>query len=395
MLVDTGNDEAPIFSNLPPVAGAIYWSRCLRARVLDTLPKLIYYNGMVRQVPEIFYDVERLQKEIIAQLDAYERKRYSEWAHDEVDKAREKLKMRLLRRHDKTGLLKVNFDPALVRLLREVRFLLVCGLDVPQEALEMFSRHDTYRRWVAQLDRIVELYNSVLTELLPVEEPLLEERILKMDQALSPGLTEMRWRNEELIPDFIQQAMKVVSDVAGVVDIMKGNLRKISTILSSWCGESLLERKRGAKPMSMDEFDIGHKARVGVRLMNMADGGKEIHRYVKDSSESLKISKAAPTWKAYVDFVNNIVIEGLVSAIAVSLQYLCEILDPLIISRHEMLPLFDVKIELEAGEINFDPAFLDDFTSRITLRTTIEGWLKDFFAIATVLPRLDSNMGIS
>lgn len=45
--------------------------------------------------------------------------------------------------------------------------------------------------------------------------------------------------------------------------------------------------------------------------------------------------------EAYVDFVNNVVIEGFVSAIAVSLQYLCEILDPLIIARHEMLPLFD------------------------------------------------------
>ena len=42
-----------------------------------------------------------------------------------------------------------------------------------------------------------------------------------------------------------------------------------------------------------------------------------------------------------MDFVNNVVIEGFVSAIAVSLQYLCEILDPLIIARHEMLPLFD------------------------------------------------------
>ena len=47
--------------------------------------------------------------------------------------------------------------------------------------------------------------------------------------------------------------------------------------------------------------------------------------------------------KAYVDFVNNVVIKGFVSTIAVSLQYLCEILDPLIIARHEMLPLFEAQ----------------------------------------------------
>ena len=49
--------------------------------------------------------------------------------------------------------------------------------------------------------------------------------------------------------------------------------------------------------------------------------------------------------KAYVDFVNNVVIEGFVSTIAVSLQYLCEILDPLIIARHEMLPLFEAQLK--------------------------------------------------
>lgn len=36
---------------------------------------------------------------------------------------------------------------------------------------------------MAQLDHIVGMYNAVLTELLPVEEPLLEDRIAKMDQA--------------------------------------------------------------------------------------------------------------------------------------------------------------------------------------------------------------------
>ena len=91
--------------------------------------------------------------------------------------------------------------------------------------------------------------------------------------------------------------------------------------------------------MAMDEFDLKHKERVGMRMMNMVEGGKEIHKYVKDSSEALKVSKIATTWKAYVDFVNNIVIEGFVSSIAVSLQALCEILDPLIIAKNEMQPL--------------------------------------------------------
>ena len=58
----------------------------------------------------------------------------------------------------------------------------------------------------------------------------------------------------------------------------------------------------------------------------------EIHKLVKDSSEALKVSKVAITWKSYVDSLNNLIIEGFVSAVAVSLHHLCEVLDPLIIT---------------------------------------------------------------
>ena len=37
--------------------------------------------------------------------------------------------------------------------------------------------------------------------------------------------------------------------------------------------------------------------------MTQSEGGKEIHKFVKDSSEALKVSKVASNWKAYVDFV--------------------------------------------------------------------------------------------
>merc|ERR1719197_1737690 len=106
--------------------------------------------------------------------------------------------------------------------------------------------------------------------------------------------------------------------------------------------------------MSPEDFEQGHKAIVGVRLMSMTEDGKEIHKLVKDSSEALKVSKVSQNWKAYVDFVNNFIIEGFVSTIAVSLQYLCEILDPLIIARHKTQPPNDVKIEMQSSQIIFE-----------------------------------------
>jgi dynein heavy chain len=390
--VDSGLDDAPIYANLPPVAGAIYWTRSLRRRIQEPMQKIVVYNHALKSIPEEFREVDKTYENLIKLLEGYEQHRYTEWEHD-VEFAKEKLRLRLLRRQEKTGLLRVNFDPALTRLLREVRFFLVFDIEVPQAAMEMFTRFDTYRKWVGQLEQIVQMYNSVLTELLPVEEPLLEERITKMDQVLSPGLTDLKWKSEDKIPEFIETTMRIVSDVSGVVDVIKANLKSISRILSEWCREPIIERKKGAKPMVMEDFDTKHKERVGGRMMNMADGGKEIHKFIKDSSEALKVSKVASTWKSYVDFVNNIVIEGFVSSIAVSLQYLCEILDPLIIAKHEMLPFFDVKIELIGTEIVFDPPFSTTTPGVTSMRMTIDGWLKDFFATVTCMPRLDMNCG--
>ena len=55
-----------------------------------------------------------------------------------------------------------------------------------------------------------------------------------------------------------------------------------------------------------------------------------------------------------------------------------------------MQPLFDIKIELdgETGEIVFDPPFQAPAADVPSLRGTINGWLKDFFAMAAVtMPR--------
>ncbi|CAD7941439.1 unnamed protein product [Amoebophrya sp. A120] len=392
--IDLVSDIAPLFLNFPPVAGAIYWVRALKQRIDMPMSKLLVFNKLVREKPEEYREVEKLYNQLSELFDDYETKKYKEWKATQVEPTKEKLKMRLLRRMEKTGLLKVNFDPALVRLLRETRYFLLFGLEVPDTALNIFSRADVYRTWCGQFDIVVGKYNAVLTELLPVEEPLLEDKIVRMDSALSPGLTDLRWKSEEKIPALIKSVTDVVGEVSDIVDAIKGNLKKISAIIEQWCQSPLLERK--AKPMAVDEFDLAHKANVGTRLHMMGEAGKEIHKFLKDSNEALKVAKSSNIWKNYVDFVNNIMIEGFVSVIAVSLQYLCEILDPLIISRHDVQPLFDIKIELDpsSGEIVFDPPFAPKEKDGVALRGTINGWLKDFFAMAAVtMPRLDTGTG--
>jgi dynein heavy chain, axonemal len=50
---------------------------------------------------------------------------------------------------------------------------LLLDIEVPKTAQTLYQRVDVYRQQTGQLELIVEMYNDMLANLLPVEKPLL------------------------------------------------------------------------------------------------------------------------------------------------------------------------------------------------------------------------------
>ena len=73
--------------------------------------------------------------------------------------------------------LKVNFDPVLVSLLREVNYLKLQGILVPEKATQLYQKINVYRFQTGDLELKVNIYLEILTTLLSVEKPLLVDRI--------------------------------------------------------------------------------------------------------------------------------------------------------------------------------------------------------------------------
>lgn len=71
----------------------------------------------------------------------------------------------------------MNFDPVLIRLLREVKYLQLLDIQVPDAAAELYKHVNVYRSQKGNLDIIVDIYNEILRTLLSVEKPLLSDRI--------------------------------------------------------------------------------------------------------------------------------------------------------------------------------------------------------------------------
>ncbi len=50
---------------------------------------------------------------------------------------------------------------------------------------------------------------------------------------------------------------------------------------------------------------------VKERYAEIKEGGKAIHAVVKETNKVLRVSNTSPDWKAYVDFINSVVVDGL------------------------------------------------------------------------------------
>ncbi|CAG9311235.1 unnamed protein product [Blepharisma stoltei] len=387
-LVDRLDEKAPISKNMPPVTGAINWTRGLMERIKEPMEKLSNLNQTVLEREE-YKDVQKLYKSLMKSLSEYQNIKIQEWEAIVEKSCKDKLKQPLLAR-DENSMLKVNFDPALVKLLREVKYFLLISMPVPQSAQEIFSRKEIYRTQTGNLDMIVAMYNEIKQTLLPVEEPLLEDRIIKMDQTLEPGFNDLKWRSPN-INDFIHASMIVVKDVNTTVKTMQQNLAQIKKIMGKWGEKPLIERK--SKPMSPDDFDQAHKASVASRLLDITAGGRDINKLMKETGECVKNARKSIHWLVYQDYCNGIVIEGLSAVINRSLVQLAEYIDPVMIKKLDLIPMFDIKIELVDAKVVFTPEIESKNGKAMGLRDYVHSWVSDFLKITTLISRVDLNPG--
>jgi dynein heavy chain, axonemal len=110
-------------------------------------------------------------------LREFEDQKIKQWEAGVEESTEEKLNQYLLIREETPiapeGFLRVNFDPVLVRLLREVKYLQLLDHKVPEKAAILYKKVNIYRSQTGNLDIIVNMYNEILSTLLPVEKPLL------------------------------------------------------------------------------------------------------------------------------------------------------------------------------------------------------------------------------
>ena len=380
------NPPKETMANLPPIAGALTWCRGLMARVNIPMSKM---EGLDRNILDLeeAKEVFKIQKAITTSLLDFETEKVDQWACEVNSTSSSKLDLPLLRRLEETREIVTNFDPALVRLLREVKYFLLLGLSVPDSALDIFQSADTFRGWTGNLDLIVNMNNSVLRNMLPVESPLVDPYLKKFDLVVQPGIESLNWRSDG-VNGFIAESMDQVKIVHDILKTMKDNLAAVQDIVEKW-DKPMITRK--IKPMEKDEFERSFKALKTTNHSGIKEDGKQIHSLLKETNKVLRVSNASADWRCYVEFANSVVIEGLSKAVMTSLDYLLDQIDPESIQRDGLLPLLEIQLNLvDSSGIVFQPP-LGHTVDKKGMSDMIDGIVGSFFQIATLFKRLDTE----
>ncbi|OAJ37788.1 hypothetical protein BDEG_21780 [Batrachochytrium dendrobatidis JEL423] len=369
-------NRPPIHYNMAPVTGTVSWIHELKDRITKAMDKLKTLNHSVMNTEEASI-VKNKYSELLTALDAFELNVFNVWKETIIDESEANLNKPVLIREG--SLLKVNFDPKVVALLREVRYFGALAVQPPPAAIEIYSKADTFRKYIFSLESIVDMYNGIRSGVLDVERPLIETKIQEIDAQIEQGVSSLNWKSTN-IDVYISEISATVGNLSSILQAMKNNMNQISKILKQWSASPLIERKDGKKLLNLEEKD----AKFGIIIDTFKKDGQIIIGLVEDTRALVEAESTAEKWVNYLEFVDNIVQKGFWATIKASMEYILQNTEK--DRASEIGPLLEAKLELENEMLVFTPSMDED--SDEGLLSIMECVIDDIFDVSSLMPRV-------
>lgn len=151
---------------------------------------------------------------------------------------------------------------------------------IPESAAGIYAKHETLRKFTANLDLTVAWYNKVRETVLEVEFPLVESQLAGIDQQLQKAEKDLSWEGDG-VWEYIQETRDQVRDLEKRVQKTKDNVDQIKKIMEDWSKTPLYERKE-LKDIALLALD-DREERLNKRYGEITSTGEKIHSLVKVS----------------------------------------------------------------------------------------------------------------
>ena len=133
--------------------------------------------------------------------------------------------------------------------------------------------------------------------------------------SLPPSLSSGVW-------EYIESIRDVVRDLEKRVTQAKTNVETMTQIMSKWSEQPLYQRKEDKKDclLNLDDKENTKQSRYGA----IKQGVEKILELVKENMECFKAQEDTESWRNYIDYIDDIILDGLFNCIHCSLKYLSE-----------------------------------------------------------------------
>jgi dynein heavy chain len=106
---------------------------------------------------------------------------------------------------------------------------------------------------------------------------------------------------------------------------------------------------------------------------------------LQENQELFKATADTDTWKAYVDYVDEMVVEGFFYNLHCSVNFLLEN------TEAKSMPLFEAQLELQVPEMVFLPSL--DYGVADGFYDLVDGLVGDIYKQSSLIPRLAKHSG--
>ncbi|XP_074176492.1 dynein axonemal heavy chain 9-like [Rhinolophus sinicus] len=309
-----------VHKNMPCVAGGLRWAQDLRCRIQGPFAD---FRRIAHPCMESTEGKRMIQKyeDMLSLLEKYETRLYEGWCQTVSEKSQYNLSRPLLKRDPETKQITVNFNPQLISVMKEMSYLQPRQMKhIPETAAAMFSSREFYRQLVANLELMANWYNKVMKTLLEVEFPLVEKELQNIDLCLRAAEETLNWKTEG-IWDYVNQITNSIHDLEQRIQKTKDNVEEIQNIMKTWVSP-IFKRKDGRKEglLSMDD----QRDRMEKYYSCIKESGLKIHALVQDNLHLFSADPTSSIWKTYINYIDDMLLDGFFLAIECSLKYLLE-----------------------------------------------------------------------
>ncbi|KAJ9459816.1 Dynein beta chain [Diplonema papillatum] len=414
---DDTTAKLPVYNRMPLTSAQLIFAKGLLERITEPFGRIMELSKPILQ-SELAVETVNLQRQLSNTLKTYIHSCSDRWAGHVGTTSSEKLKLNLLSKDEGPGVISVNFDKELVKMLREINYLEILNASetqedqafvIPPQAMTLYKMRDQFRCQILKLELITSTFNSLMSNMLDVEKPLMVQELQQIDEELQRGLKRLNWHSPD-IDEFIDMSSRSVEALDHVFATLKNNAKLIRESLTEYCNEDkfLPINPKESKTMSVDDFQKKYQEQRKSREKNLTERGKQMHDWMADSLATVNTLKQqlglpqletdTECWVAYVSYINDIVRELVCSSVVHSLKNLRDQVNTDWLKENDGLPLLDVKLVLtqpsvlsaDKPEARFTP-HLSSKEGTGSVDTIVNEWIKDYNDTAQCITRLDTG----